>query len=184
MQHPLDAIRKYYLECFRQSINEAQGHYDQFTTELLLELPTLKHHEYCYRLYRADIIGKRLGKAGVREVNVTPRTAEPNELGFGNIISFDWPLVWNGIEFRIADAQPNEHRIIEWASKWLDISDNRYDEAAQFQGVVHSVAPPERTDMGYEFSVDFGSAPVTAFDELLSLIIRDASRVSVGSFSY
>lgn len=75
MRHPLEPLREYYLDCFRQSVEKARARFDPMTTELLLELPSLKHPEYCHRLYRVDIIGKQDGKDGILEVNVTPKGA-------------------------------------------------------------------------------------------------------------
>ena len=73
MRHPLQRLRDYYLDCFAESIEKARGRFDQFTTELLLELPSLKYPEYCHRLYRADIMGRRPGEPGILEVNVTQK---------------------------------------------------------------------------------------------------------------
>jgi hypothetical protein len=42
MRHPLQAVRDYYLDCFAKSIENARDRFDQFATELLLELPSLK----------------------------------------------------------------------------------------------------------------------------------------------
>lgn len=70
MRHPLDPLREYYLDCFRRSVEDARRRrrrFDQLTTELLLEVPSLKHPEYCHRLYRIDIFGKRDGKDGILE---------------------------------------------------------------------------------------------------------------------
>jgi hypothetical protein len=50
--------------------------------------------------------------------------------------------------------------------------------------LVHFRTPPRITPGGYEFSVDFGSAPKVAFDELLAVIGNESSRITFGSWSY
>ena len=183
MNHPLQIVRDHYLDCFRESIADARSRFTEFTTELLLELPTLKYPEYCYRLYRVDIIGKRVEESGVVEVNVTEREVQWRGL-FPSTVTVDTPLVWNGVEFRVANSKLPVNELAEWTTNWLDVSDDRYSKTAEFQHVIHSNTPPKPIDSGYHISVDFGSAPVVAFDELLQIIVRNATHVSVGSFSY
>jgi hypothetical protein len=180
--HPLKSLRDYYLDCFRKSIVTAPNHFDQFTTELLLELASPKHYDYCYRLYRADIISKHRGKTAVREVNVSVSDVASWETVLPARSSIDAPLAWNGIEFRVDGASTPEADLVVWATVWIDATDSRYDEATEFQYVVHNITPPAPTASGFTLSVDFGSAPIVAFDELLQLLVRDADRVSVGSF--
>jgi hypothetical protein len=182
MSHPLQPIRDYFLDCFRQSITKARGELDQLATELLLEIPSLKHPEYCYRLYRADIVGKRDGKSKILEVTVGGREVLAWKSAVPVGVSLDAPMVWYGIEFEVSGTTPDERALLDWTTRWMDISDSRYDDSAEFQQVIHSVTPPRITDSGFNISVDFGSAPTTAFDELTQLLVRDARRVSVGSF--
>jgi hypothetical protein len=182
MSHPLQPIRDYFLDCFRQSITKARGELDQVVSELLLEIPSLKHQEYCYRLYRADIIGKRDGKPQISEVTVDGREILDWKSAVPVGVTLDAPMVWYGIEFEVSGAPPDERALIDWTTRWMDISDSRLDDSAEFQQVVHSVTPPRITDTYFSISVDFGSAPTAAFDELVQLLVRDARRVSVGSF--
>jgi len=182
MNHPLHPIREYYLNCFRESVVKARSELDQFTTELLMEIPTLKYKEYCYRLYRVDIIGKKNGESKILEVNVTERQAMKPESFSASHVCFDAPIVWNGVEFEVQDSSPDEPALIEWTSRWMDIFDSKYKKAAEFQEAVHSVTPPTITASGFSISVDFGSAPTSAFDELTEILSRDSRKVSIGSF--
>lgn len=182
MNHPLQTIRDYYLNCFRDNVVKARSELDQFTTELLLEIPSLKYSEYCYRLYRTDIIGKKNGESKIVEVNVGGREVFSWESTMPAGASVDAPLVWNGIEFEVTGASPNESAILDWASRWLDTSDSRYNESAEFQEVVHSITPATITESGFRISIDFGSAPTSSFDELAKILTRGSQKVSVGSF--
>jgi hypothetical protein len=47
------------------------------------------------------------------------------------------------------------------------------------------VTQPERTRAGWSFSVDFGSAPLDAFVELIDVVrASGARRLELGSFGY
>jgi len=181
MQHPLETLREYYLDCFRQCVDNARVRFDQMATELLLELPSSKHPEYCHRLYRVDIIGKRDGKDEILEVNVDPQAVRWRRGTLPRVAAVTGVLVWNGIEFLVEGARPKEPELIAWAMDWLDASESRSQEPGAFEQVVHSVSPPQSCGQGYEFSVDFGTAPMAAFNELLELIAEDASRVLISS---
>ena len=182
MTHPLQPIRDYYLDCFRQGLAKARGEFEELTSELLLELPHLKHDEQVYRLYRVDIIGKQRGETCIREVNVSEREAADWRLAVPSGVEIAAPLVWYGVEFDVRGCNFPANSVLSWASHWLDISDDRYDESAEFQEVIHSITPPALSDGGFRISVDFGSASTTAFDELVEILAGDNAAVSVGSF--
>jgi hypothetical protein len=182
MSHPLQPIRDYYLDGFRKSIADALGELDQFATELLLEIPSLKHPDYCYRLYRADIIGQANGETKIREVRVGECEVTGWRSALPANVSVDSPLVWYGVEFEVIGEPPDKSVLLDWSSWWIDISDSRYEQSAEFQQVVHSVTPPTISESGFNISVDFGSAPTAAFDELTELLARDGRQMSVGSF--
>jgi hypothetical protein len=182
MTHPLQPIREYYLDCFRQGLADARKEFDELASELLLELPHLKYDEYVYRLYRVDIIGKQRGETRIREVNVSEREAADWRHAVPSGVEIATPLLWYGVEFDVRGSEIPENTILSWASRWLDISDDRYDESAEFQEVIHSITPPAPSVGGFRISVDFGSAPTTAFDQLLEILTGSNAAVSVGSF--
>ncbi len=68
MSHFLSNVRNRFLECFQQSIEKAKTELDTVATELLVEWSNKVHPEYCFRLYRTDIIGKQGVKTIVCEV--------------------------------------------------------------------------------------------------------------------
>jgi hypothetical protein len=182
MSHPLQPIRDLYLDCFRQGMAKARREFDELTSELLLELPHLQHDEQVYRLYRVDIIGKQRGETRIREVTASVREAADWRLAVPSGVEIATPLVWYGLEFDVRGSDFPASTVLAWASRWLDISDERYDESVEFQDVVHSITPPIASDGGFRISVDFGSAPTTAFDELIEILAGENATVSVGSF--
>jgi len=80
------------------------------------------------------------------------------------------PFVWNGCEFKL-DKKPNDAYII-WARKWIDIDDTKKPTTDGFQNVIHSVTFPQEVSGEWTMSIDFGSAPIEAFKELLDIFTK------------
>ena len=79
-------------------------------------------------------------------------------------------FVWNGCELTFNKKPNNAYEI--WARKWIDIDDKKKPTADGFQNVIHSVTFPEEVDGKWTTSIDFGSAPIDAFKELLGILGR------------
>ena len=84
----------------------------------------------------------------------------------GMKVTFE-PFVWNGCEFTI-DQKPNITFDI-WAKKWMDIDDKKKPGADGFQNVIHSVTFPEEENGKWTTSVDFGTSPIAAVKELMTV---------------
>jgi hypothetical protein len=80
------------------------------------------------------------------------------------------PFVWNGCEFTL-NKKPTDAYII-WAKKWIDIDDTKKTTADGFQNVIHSVTFPQEINGEWTLSIDFGSAPIEAFKELLDIFTK------------
>lgn len=172
------------MECFQQSIEKAKAELDTVATELLVEWSSKLHPEYCFRLYRTDIIGKQGEKTIVREVahEVVECPGSKDNLPDGACIVS--ALVWYGIDFRVSGEVPNLGELVKWSERWLDLDDAQFVEGHLFQEVIHNITPPTPTAEGFSISVDFGTAPTTAFDELVVLLLQKASRVEIGSYLF
>ncbi|MCA9125276.1 MAG: hypothetical protein KDB11_34105 [Planctomycetales bacterium] len=164
-------------------MESARDRYDSFASEVLIELPKSDEPQECYRLYRVDILAVRDGKTVAQETNVHLRDVSDGGSLASPKIRLVNPMVWNGLQFRVVDSEVPEGELIEWTRYWLDIDDNRYRDVQQFQSVVHNVTRPSIEASKFELSVDFGSAPTEAFDQLLRLLCQHSRMVTVGSFS-
>jgi hypothetical protein len=80
------------------------------------------------------------------------------------------PFVWNGCEFTV-DEKPN-FMFESWAKKWIDIEDNKEVPKDSFSNVIHSVTFPKQEGNKWTISIDFGTAPIEAFKELLTTLNR------------
>jgi hypothetical protein len=182
MSHFLSAVRERFLDCFRQSIEKARADLDTMATELLVEWSNKIYPEYCFRLYRTDIIGKQAEKTIVREIAHEAIECLGSKDNLPIKVHIVSAMVWYGIDFRVTGGPPSLGEIIKWSERWLDLEDARFVEGQLFQEVIHNIKPPAATEDGYTVSVDFGTAPTTAFDELIGLLLQNASRVEVGSY--
>ena len=74
----------------------------------------------------------------------------------------------NGCEFTL-DKKPNI-TYDNWAKKWIDIDDKKYVAGQGFQNVIHSVTFPVEDNGKWTTSIDFGSAPIEAFKDLIKTL--------------
>lgn len=119
----------------------------------------------------------------IEEVNLSTRldfSAVAAEGPVGARIALH-PIAWNGVDFQVAPIL-DRPGLEAWALRWLDVNDDHPQDGDGLQGVVHSVSDPEDQDGSAKFSVDFGSAPVEAFEQLLTMLwATGAKHVTVRS---
>lgn len=177
----LGKVREHYLERYLASLNEYRAAHTPSAPEVLLELN--REGPRPYKLYRIDMGSNVGGDFKAQEVNPA------SHLSFETIreqlsalnVSLS-PLAWNGVELaaplKAFDPKPLE----EWTLRWLDVEDQNKQDANGLQGVIHSVTEPHFENGVLRLSVDFGSAPVASFTELLSLLkAMGATAVEVSS---
>jgi hypothetical protein len=184
----LKAARDEYLTFYRKLIRHHRKEHPSLATELLMELNGLDDRPPLYRLYRFDFVWKeRGGQVRVGECNLNPigELAPLRTLRAGSLEVTAYPLVWNAVEVRFSPRRRTWLGVEEWYRRWLDIEDGRPTDRHGLAGVVHNAGRPEREGGRMSFCIDFGSAPLDAFDELLAAL-GDAgvTDVEVGSFSF
>lgn len=185
----LDQIRAYYVNRFMDAINEHSS----------VEGVTVAHEPaFCNAKGEVVTEGKlALPVRGdlfvIRDGNVSESIRIDTEgmLAFEPIM-FDWPdsklhvdlqpFQWNWIELRIfglkADADWTPIR--DWFIGWFQENDPADDELL---GGVHFLSDPEHRHDYSQISIDLGTAPVEAFEELLDAVGQmEATRLQVGQF--
>jgi hypothetical protein len=179
----LTQIREHYLTAFTSSLEPFQHNFSPSAPEVLLEIN--RETAYAFRLYRADMVSNVNGEANIQEVNPPTHLHFPLQTftPLPKLALAIQPIAWNGVEFTI-NTVPSWKGLEDWALRWLDVEDNHTHDGSGFQGVIHSVTVPETSQGSSSFSVDFGSAPITAFEELLQLFVKlGATHVEMGSSS-
>jgi len=157
-------VRAKYIEAFIQSLAQRQAQGQDVHPEIRFELPAAKRHEL-YRLVVVDAIEKKPdGSHAAIRFTTSPIEADYSGLP---IVS---PVTWEELTFRCRPMGFPEERVVVWGNRWI------HDEAPPLgaqdglTGIIHSVSQPELRNGLVEFRVDLGSAPLDAFEELLSLL--------------
>lgn len=135
---------------------------------------------------RADLQVCVCGRKTVSKVNVARSLAfEPVSVvradGFTAIVA---PFRWEAARLFVQGSQftLNWTPIRRW---FLEAFQTRYsDVSPDLDGAIHSIVGPVDVEGGWEFEVDFGSAPVETVDEMLdAFALSGAARVVIGSLN-
>ncbi|TWT66272.1 hypothetical protein Pla123a_46660 [Posidoniimonas polymericola] len=172
----IDSVRDNYLQRYGEAIRSYQRAGRNVFTELCLDVTSAVRRHSVYRLIVVDCLEKLPdGQTKVIEINVDPIDAKLPGL------PIDAPIVWNGVEFRCDMEEFPEASVISWAERWISDESPPLGPQGPWTGIIHSVTEPTQRGDRIEFSVDFGSAPVTAFFELVGIL---AGRIqAVGSYA-
>lgn len=136
-----------------------------------------------FKLWRVDHMIIVDGKPSLTELNSDRYlNYETMEFRFENLHVILSPFHWNGCEFIISPKPDNYEWLINWISKWIDELDSKPQNEEGLQCVIHSVTRPQETPDSIQFSVDFGSATVDAFHNLINEIyLLNSSTLKIGS---
>jgi hypothetical protein len=181
----LDAEREHYLSVYLRGIFEARDKHDEAVPEVKVKTTKEKLRKP-YRYYTLDIFCRRGDKSGPIEVNLAAAGAfRPVSENWRGLDVTLHPFVWNGLEFRLDGDLADEAGLLAWMDRWMDIAEKKPKDENRLSQIVHNVTQPERTQTGWSFSVDFGSAPLDAFVELIEVVRASGTkRLELGSFGY
>lgn len=85
----------------------------------------------------------------------------------GVAVSIESPL-WDSLKIRLRSCAPGDFAALKsWFHAWFDEEDHNKLNDDGFYGVVHFLSDPERVGSDTVLTVDLGSAPIMAFDQLL-----------------
>ncbi len=135
---------------------------------------------------RLDVVGVADGEA-----KDSIRVDSDSMLSFAPI-DFKWsgdlptrlaPFHWDGCHARAMGLQKDTDwsHLRRWFDQWFDCEDTRQPDGDGLCGVIHFLSDPKQEGAATTFEVDFGSAPVEAFEEFLDAL-RDsgATRIEIG----
>jgi hypothetical protein len=95
-------------------------------------------------------------------------------------LEFEWsgglrvrlaPFPWDYCELQLAAPVADAAHFRVWFDRWFDAEDSRPEDDGDFKGVVHFMSDPEVGEGVTRLLVDFGSAPVAAFEQLLDAAV-------------
>jgi hypothetical protein len=184
----LDDIRDRYLKEFR----ECMAYVKQKGMEVMSEAAFTDEDGALVREgtlnlpMRLDVVGLAdgEGKDNICVDSITMLSFEPSD--------FEWtdglpirlaPFTWDVCDIRafgIPETSDWSH-LRGWFDHWFDGEDTRQADEQGLFGVIHSVSDPKHEGNATIIQVDFGSAPVEAFEELLdALHDSGATKVEIG----
>lgn len=80
------------------------------------------------------------------------------------------PFFWDACPLRFEGPPPAWTPLTDWFDRWFDREEKRAPAYDGFYGVIHFLADPAASGTAFRSSVDFGSAPVEAFEQLLDAV--------------
>ena len=166
----LDQVRSYYLNRLAAEVNETDGKY-----HLIIE-PAFRNADGTYATEGALELPCRKDLGLTEEGKVTKLlTVDTEDMLSFEPITFAWengvqvslhPFQWNYCPCEIAGstASPNWSPVKQWFLKWFEETP---EENGSLMRCVHFMSDPEPTGSGFSLEIDFGSAPVEAFEEFI-----------------
>lgn len=152
--------------------------------EVMIQLNN-KESVQLFKLWRLDYLDKINDEFKPTDFNSDKYlNFEVIEYYYGEMTIELHPFYWNGCEFFFESNSSNFDWLIKWAKKWIDEFDTKQEDLNGLTGIIHSVTKPDLIDNTFSFSVDFGSADIEAFQELINeFYIQNIKSVKIGSFS-
>ena len=183
----LEQVREHYISAYIEVAEDYKKKFDQSSPEVLLEIGGNENKPYPYRLYRMDLMS-----GSVEPPNMTDFNNDSHLVFEPIVFTADGRLKvtlssfsWNAVEFEGSCFPPDNEQIITWALKWLDVEEVKQLDENNFGGYIHSITYPEIDDNKCNFSVDFGTAPIDSFYELLHILMNlEVKELSIHSNSY
>jgi hypothetical protein len=177
------AQRKYRLY-YETCIKACRGK-DSFVSELLILLNGPLNVPEKYRLWRCDGMWKEDGRPQPGQFDLDPPASFGPLTGkhpSGVTITL-YPIVWSKCQFHFPAHKGSWDSVMQWQTKWLDENDKKLRDEFGLAGVIHWLSEPSLHGDHQTFLVDFGSAPVDAFHELLfALAELEVRELTVSSF--
>lgn len=178
----LAAIRKPYVAALARMSATAAMHlepaYRQADGSLAVEGPL---NLPC----RADIIFKEGPSAGqsIRVDSESHLKFEPISFALGTTSVALSPFVWDWLPVEVCglSQEATSSVLKSWFLEWFDTEDQNDPTEEGLYGVVHFMSEPEPTVEGWSVTVDLGSSPERALEDLLfRMSDAGASQIRVG----
>jgi hypothetical protein len=129
---------------------------------------------------RVDLIVKESGDRIALETIRGAPIAAIRELSNGIEIEIE-PFAWESVTVDVVgvDLKSNE-QIQAWFLRWFDPEDSNVADAMGLYRVVHYMSDITVKNGGITFTVDLGSSPVSAVDDLFSVLAHvGASKIRI-----
>jgi hypothetical protein len=122
--------------------------------------------------YRADFIPKNRDGTSVMVDSKSSLDFEPVTVEYGPCRVRIAPFVWDWMQVTVHGMTEEATSLAAkaWFLRWFDTNDTNEADEQGLYGVVHYLGEPKAVDGCIVMTIDFGSAPAEALDELLETL--------------
>lgn len=169
----LEQVREHYLQGYRQAyVSFSQAH-EKSAPEVLLQLQNREKLPLPYQLYRVDMASGDSASPNFSEFNHESHLSfSPIQFTANSIEAELHPIAWNAVEFETNEFDINSEVLSDWALKWLDQEEQADSDEFGIGCYIHSITFPELENGKVHFSIDFGTATIGSFYELISVLVE------------
>jgi hypothetical protein len=161
--------RNQYLEIFKLGLEQYKTEKSASEVMLQMKADINRSEPEIFQLNRYDLINVNAeGKFDIKEFNLEKDSVLKFDKQVYEINGMEViikPFVWNGCEFTL-DKKPNI-TYDNWAKRWIDMDDKNTILSDVYQNLIHSVTYPQEKNSKWTTTIDFGTAPIEAFKELM-----------------
>lgn len=169
----LEQVREHYLQGYRQSYESFSQAHEKSPPEVLLQLQNREKLPLPYQLYRVDMASGDSASPNFSEFNHESHLSfNPVQFSANSIEAVLYPISWEAVEFETNEFNIDNENLSDWALKWLDQEEQADTDEFGIGCYIHSITFPELENGKVHFSIDFGSASLASFRELLSVLIE------------
>jgi hypothetical protein len=169
----LAKVREEFLSAYGRALVHYRARYSSGAPEVMFQVDD--NSRLALRVCRIDWVSAAVSPVATINICVAAPTGfeTVRSMMAGVAVTVEAPCVWNGITFISEAFDVASAEFVGWCERWLDVADIHKPDALGLSGVIHSVTSPAiGRDATCELSVDFGSAPVDAFEELVEILGR------------
>jgi hypothetical protein len=170
----LSTVRALYVQELADAVRNQPGSFVE--PALRMEDGTLATEGTPPTPYRADLITRDTGET--TQIDSTRRlTFRETSFNIHGFVLRTASFFWDCANFRVTGATNLDINLIAtWFNRWFDPEDQRDPDQTGLHGVVHSISNIEVSEDEWIFQIDFGSAPVEAFTDLIASLESAGAR--------
>lgn len=171
----LGPYRDKYVAFYRDSVVKWRHEHPDCVPEVMVQ-PNGAENPAPYSLLRIDAVyGGAAKPSAVRFAMDSENVDAATPLDFAGTPIAVQRITWEALRVSFRSRTFRMESLRSWLSSWIDDNDKRPVDDVGLAGVVHSIAWNSTPEGDWEITIDFGSAPVAAFGELLYILFESGA---------
>src|SRR5688572_26821054 len=172
IQQFIGRIRDHYLTGLCKEIAIYNETFNDSLSEALIELEGLDPLPPVFQLHRVDMFSNSTSYTDLTEFKPEDNIYfRPTKLSLNHQMKISLePFVWNEVDIECNTFDGHAPLLQKWAHYWLH--DHQRHNEFGLMGCAHGLSFPRKTGNSCHFTVDFGSADVRCFLELMQILQR------------